>query len=260
MKRFFSILMLFALTAATSCSDNDDYTPVMIPGSFGDDLLDCNGDAIVYETFQSTVMGTLFTYSNILTAMEYASTIEGAKIFDGILYNYDDDTTTVSVGSYYNDWYGSFDSFGGFILSKNYTSTASSSYEYQFHVLASSAADSSEAFLAAYYDSYSGGYATPTIELSEDRTLDYIYFANSPLVTAYTHTSQFAVTVTGYNDGAEVGSQDVVLIDASGNAAFSNWSKVEFDLSGSVDKITFSVSTLDYNAPCYFCIDGVTFE
>ncbi len=271
MKRVFSVLMLFALTAVTSCSDDE----VVEPGSqkltisFEDALTDPKGEAAEYESFSLSMYDGDYDFSKVLTGTQFAEKMTipvygggevDAMVYNGELIDYKVGDVEVSFGSYYSDNGGTYTSFGGFVLSQNYAA-ASSSYADQFSVCEKSGANSSASFLSAYDDAYSSAtfnYARPTLTLSEPRVLESIYFANSPLVSAYASTTKLSVTVTGYAGDDEVGKSDVELVDGDG-VALAAWTKVEFDWAKAVDKIVFAITTEDYMSPAYFCIDDVTF-
>ncbi len=273
--------MLFALTAATSCSDDDDYTPDQIVISLESGLTDPDQSDVEFETITTT--GYINeTYNNVLTGKTFASTESvdklnenyedtgtdvNSQVFDDILLEYSDGSTTFSFGSYYSDgqqYYSPSEYIAGFTLSKNYKaeraqdSFSSPDYKYQFSVYASSGADGSDTFLTAYSDAYTSTYSLPTIELSEAKTLKSIYFANSTITASYDHTYSFYVTVTGYNNGSVVSYKDVELTDNSYNA-IEGWFKVNFNFSN-VDMVTFTTKSEDSWAPSYFCIDSITFE
>ena len=118
---------------------------------------------------------------------DYLTDKSGAKVFDEVLFSTAD--ANVWFGSYYSDnanWGARSDSWGGFVVAGNYTRAATAvDYKNQFTVWGTKGANGTENCLIGYYDSFSGGYAQPTIELASPLKARYLYMANSSVTYCY---------------------------------------------------------------------------
>lgn len=119
-----------------------------------------------------------------------------------------------------------------------------------------------------YVDTYSGGYAVPTVELTSPRQAGYCCLAPSAMLATYTPTAVsmdqfwFKVIVTGYLGQTEVGTVDCLLTDRG--VTQSGWTKVDLSRLGQVDRLTFAIDSNDagqwgVNAPAYFALDDLAF-
>ena len=73
----------------------------------------------------------------------------------------------------------------------------------------------------------------------------------------------YKLTIQGINDGAIVGSVDVLLAD--GTDILSTWKKVDLSGMGMVKGLVFTVSSSDngewgMNNPAYFCVDNFSYK
>lgn len=171
----------------------------------------------------------------------------------------------IAFGSYYSSTWGDY--WGGFVLSANYDTTATTlSYDNQFAVRASKGACASNTFAIGYVDTYSGGYAIPTIETGVPTKLCHCYLANTSLTYTYqpqnveTSDYYYTVVVTGWRNGSETGEVRCRLIEKGRPA--EGWQFVDLLPLGIVDKVTFTIDTNDANewgitAPTYFAIDEI---
>lgn len=178
----------------------------------------------------------------------------------------------VWFGSYYCDctgWGSQMDTWGGFVLSGNF-STSLDTYNFanQFTVWADKGANASSICAVGYVDTYSGGYAVPTMVLSSAREVGYCHLAPSAMLATYTPTAVsmdqfwFKVIVTGYLGQTEVGTVDCLLTDRG--VTQSGWTKVDLSRLGQVDRLTFTIDSNDtgewgVNAPAYFGLDEIGF-
>lgn len=175
---------------------------------------------------------------------------------------------TVRFGSYWS--YSSYgDYWGGFVLSGNF-STSLDTYNFanQFTVWADKGANASSICAVGYVDTYSGGYAVPTMVLSSSRTVGYCHLAPSAMLATYMPTDVskdefwYKVIVTGYLGQTEVGTVDCLLTDRG--VTQSGWTKVDLSRLGQVDRLTFTIDSNDtgqwgVNAPAYFGLDEIGF-
>jgi len=279
MNRF--LIFAFALTLFAACSDDDKepaWKPVYEYITFEDGTLNAVPDGAAVVPGEAVIRGSYVygTYENVFWAQSYAeekpytNPYDGStgtyKAFDGLLFSALDGT--VRFGSVYSDgmnWGAVSDSWYGFAVSKNFTTTDLFDYDYQFSARTAGGARGSESFLACYYGAYDT-YGTPTIEFSAPRRVHSLYIANSPMVYNYVTANPdiefatFTVSVTGELGGAEVFTESIDLIDAAGNKV-STW--VELGLGDEkVDKLLFSFDSNDVNEygtliPGYFCIDEI---
>lgn len=161
------------------------------------------------------------------------------------------------------------DYWGGFVLSGTF-STSLDAYDFanQFTVWADKGANASSICAVGYVDTYSGGYAVPTMVLSSAREVGYCHLAPSALLATYTPTAVsmdqfwFKVIVTGYLGQTEVGTVDCLLTDHG--VTRSGWTKVDLSRLGKVDRLTFTIDSNDtgesgVNAPAYFGLDEIGF-
>lgn len=175
---------------------------------------------------------------------------------------------SVRFGSYWS--YSSMgDYWGGFVLSGTF-STSLDAYDFanQFTVWADKGANASSICAVGYVDTYSGGYAVPTMVLSSAREVGYCHLAPSAMLATYTPTAVsmdqfwFKVIVTGYLGQTEVGTVDCLLTDRG--VTQSGWTKVDLSRLGQVDRLTFTIDSNDtgewgVNAPAYFGLDEIGF-
>lgn len=175
---------------------------------------------------------------------------------------------SVRFGSYWS--YSSYgDYWGGFVLSGNF-STSLDTYNFanQFTVWADKGANASSICAVGYVETYSGGYAVPTMVLSSAREVGYCHLAPSAMLATYTPTAVsmdqfwFKVIVTGYLGQTEVGTVDCLLTDRG--VTQSGWTKVDLSRLGQVDRLTFTIDSNDtgewgVNAPAYFGLDEIGF-
>lgn len=265
-----SILAL-SLLAFAACSDNDgnggNKEPEIEYITFEDgSLLDIDGQAAVpgHAEVAGSVSGS---YENIFWAKPYAEEVTEYDEYseEDVTYSKFDDllfsTTDRNAwfGSYYTDgrnWGMVFDTWNGFVVSKNYNNTAETmDYADQFSVWAASGARGSDSFLAAYCSTFGGKYSVPTIEFTAPCKVDHLYVANSTVTYCYASAdTEYKVVITGYLAGAEVCKAEVTLLSAEGKA--DDWTKAE--LSGAeVDKLVFTTECADAMCPTYFCVDEI---
>lgn len=266
MKKLF--IAALALAALASCSDDEQSNKKLeFEVITFENLSDLTGESVVPSN--ATVEGFVTNeYENLFWAKEYAedepfSNADGTsgtyRLFNDLLFSTTDQN--VWFGSYYSNganWGGIYDSWAGFVVSKNIDTTPTEvDYANQFSAW-TAAAKSGDTFLACYYDSYSGGYATPTIELREPRIIDHLYVTNSTVVFPYVSTTENAylrLTATGYLNGAEVATCSLML--AEGANKVDDWTKFTL-FTTEVDKVQFTVESNDMYYPGYFCIDNLT--
>lgn len=211
-------------------------------------------------------------YSNVFWAKPYAEYgdpegIMGLTI-DLPLFTSDGN---VWFGSYYCDctgWGSQMDTWGGFVLSRN-CNTSATSFDYadQFSVYAQSGANGSKTFAAAYCNGMMGGdYSAPTIVFTTTpRKVAYLYMAPSTMLYTYYKYDSSAVAnrtysyrITGWLKDESVGTVDVELVRNSSVA--EGWVKVDLTSLGEVDKLTFAPEGVNPNKdfdPVYFCLDEI---
>lgn len=213
-------------------------------------------------------------YHNLFCAKKYAEEYGDPANFNGLTFDNPLFSTAdehVWFGSYYCDctgWGYQMDSWGGFVLSQSYNTTAtSSSYADQFSVYAESGANSSKVFAAAYcFRSMVGGtYSNPVIEFVEPRTVAYLHMAPSTMFYTYykydftaAKDRTFSFRITGSLNGESTGTVDVTLVKNS--TVEAGWVKVDLSSLGQVDKLTFAPEGINPNVdldPVYFCLDEI---
>lgn len=269
MKKFILFSLSILLFAACSKDDDTPKAPTIDPNiiSFESDenMVDVNGAKITLGEINVVGGATAATHSNIFWAKDYATAGTSYTSYDGLLFSNAD--ATVFFGSYFNNYSNTspWDTWNGFVLSKNYdnTSTAMDITTQQFSAWATGGANGTKTFAAAYDGgAYGGTYGTPTIELTEPRTVKSLYIANSTAVYLYKTTmpkaKSYSIMIEG-SLGGEIGSRSTVvtLIDPSEDFKLADWKKVDLSAWGNVDKITFKATTSDSMTPSYFCIDEI---
>ncbi|WP_290540552.1 DUF4465 domain-containing protein [Alistipes sp.] len=209
-------------------------------------------------------------FSNVLCGKEYMieEDFNGA-FFDGLLFTTAD--KKIGFGSYFSDYKfnGNYDTWGGFVLSQNFSMKSSDggSPDYKkdgFSAWTTTGANESATFAIAYDNGYGVyNYHTPKIKFTEPRKVAYLYLANATVAAQYTSSVKdywFKVVVTGYRKDAEGGSVEQMLIE--GENITADWVKVDCSSLGEVDELRFKVHSNDMsgiylNCPSYFCIDDI---
>ncbi len=257
-----------ALAALTACSDNEQPTKDLEFEVISFETL-CDISANAVTPGSATVEGFVTNnYEGVFWGKDYAeeetfSNPDGSQgtyfLFNDLLFSTADQN--VWFGSYYSNganWGSIYDVWGGFVVSQNFDPTPTEvDYANQFSAW-TAAAKSGDTFLACYYDSYTGGYAEPTIELREPRIIDHLYVTNSTVTFPYSSAVDGAylrLIATGYLNGAEVASSNIML--AEGDTKIEDWTKFTL-FTTEVDKVKFSVESNDPYYPGYFCIDDIT--
>lgn len=266
MKKLF--IAVVALVALAACSDDEQpIQKLEFEVVTFETLCDAHGNAVTPGS--ATVEGFVTNnYEGLFWGKDYAknepfSNADGSQgtylLFNDLLFSTTDQN--VWFGSYYSNganWGGIYDSWAGFVVSQNIDTTPTEvDYANQFSAW-TAAAKSGDTFLACYYDSYSGGYAEPTIELREPRTIDHLYVTNSTVTFPYSSTVEGAylkLIATGYLNGTEVATSSITL--AEGETKIEDWTKFTL-FTTEVDKVKFSIESNDPYYPSYFCIDNLT--
>ncbi len=190
-----------------------------------------------------------------------------------------------SKGVYFVNYYDtSWSAWSGFAYS-NQTDTVTAGYSNQYSTIAGSGADNSSNFALMYVSPYNGGnYLKLTSAYSNGSTVEGFYITNN----TYAYISMrdgdayakkfggdtgddpdwFKLTVTGYLDGAETGSEEFYLADyrfADNDSDYivKDWTWFDLTGLGTVDSLTFALSSSDtgtygMNTPAYFCMDNLT--
>ncbi len=269
---------LFLLWAATiglgACADDNAVNWVTCPSipietiSFesSEAMLDPAGGSVVLGDAVLVGNSTAGTHKNVYwvkSFADYANYLDTEGVYNSVLF-----TTAngqIKFGGYYSSTWGDY--WSGFVLSANYDTTATEmSYDNQFAARTTKGACGSKVCAIGYVDTYSGGYAIPTIETTLPTKFCHCYIANTSLT--YTHQPQnvetsdyyYTVVVTGWRNGSETGEVRCRLIEKGRPA--EGWQFVDLLPLGTVDKITFTIDTNDANewgitAPTYFAIDEI---
>ncbi len=243
MKKVFLYAAAACMVLMTACNNNDD--EVFTVTFEGASLVSSTG-------------GLPNTYSNILWGKEKATSDgAGSKTFTGELYK----ESGASFNTYYTDYGGYYDTWGGWAISSNNDKT-NSGYTTQFDVYASTA----NKFAVAYYMGYMGGGSdVPVITFDAAVTPESLYIANNVYTQKYMETTfagtslYYNVVITGYAGTVKTNSVTVELTSCT------DWTKVDLSVLGTVDKITFSPDSNDsgsygLNVPTYFCIDNLRYS
>ena len=274
MKRIFTLLLAVAVCAA--CSDDDPQGPVICPEyhlstlSFetSEGWKDLAGGDVVPGDITMSGAAVSETYRDVFwfkSVAGYADRLADGS-YNGLLCTSADGGVRIGT-SFSSSDYGEF--WGGFVVSAGFgTSAAEFSYSDQFTVRAVRGACGSETCLVGYCDEYSGGYAIPTLEFAEPRTVCHCFLANTELT--YTYVPQqvapsayrYEVIVTGYLGETPTGQVAAALADGASRA--SDWQFVDLSGLGRVDRLVFTTSTNDCNAygpvaPAYFPGDEIGF-
>lgn len=282
------LLLSFAAFALAACSDDDNWQdpvdpqpPVICPVtppaetymtySFeaSEGWLDIQGapalpgvievaGGLVAGSYPDVLWGNSPGYPTV--PVEYMG-----NVFDGVLMTSKDGG--VKIGSYYSDgtgWGARMDSWGGFVLSKNFNTSASTmDLKDQFSVWAAKGASGTETFLAAYDSAWTGGsYAAPTIEFTMPRTVASLRLANSTVLYTYESSKPdftYAVRITACDAaGKTVGEVDCPLV--AGGKRVGDWTEVALEQFGAVAALRFKVVSNDSMAPMYFCLDDLKLQ
>lgn len=234
----------------------------------------CNGecddcdepDYSAVITFEQAVLadrtGLNSSYDKILWGFGLAEENDGSKVFDGIIYT----EGGAQFGGYYNDYGGSWDTWGGFAVSQNYDGT-DGGLSNQFSVRAS---DSGKFGIAYDLGGFNGAkYERPAIVFSEpceplsvmvaNTTYTYLY-CTGRIASGEVAGFYLTMTMTGYLGSAVTGSVAVSL--SKEGAALADWTEVGLASLGRVDTVKFSFDSNDktgeyLNPPAYCCIDNL---
>lgn len=273
MKRFLlaSVFALVAAGAFVGCSDDKDDAPVPDKYdviSFKDALTDPDGGVV--QLGEGVLVGDISggTFQNFYWTKSFSGYEDYLQngAFNGRLFGAADGS--VWFGSYYStSSYGDY--WGGFVLSGTFGTTATvSDYAYQFTAWVNKGVGDSSRCAIGYIDTYTNGYAVPTVELTSPRTIVSCHLAPSAMVALYTPTEVskenlwFKMIVTGYLDGAETGKAECFLVE--NGTVKSGWNELDLSKLGRVDKLLFTFDSNDVgisgvNTPGYFALGGLTF-
>ncbi len=269
------LFVLAGVAALTACSDDDrqkgpnpgtDYDVVSFETTEG--IVNPEGGAVALGECVLEGATSGGTFQNLYWTKSFSGYEDYLQngVFNTWLFGTSDQS--VRFGSYWS--YSSYgDYWGGFVLSGNF-STSLDTYNFanQFTVWADKGANASSICAVGYVDTYSGGYAVPTMVLSSAREVGYCHLAPSAMLATYTPTAVsmdqfwFKVIVTGYLGQTEVGTVDCLLTDRG--VTQSGWTKVDLSRLGQVDRLTFTIDSNDtgewgVNAPAYFGLDEIGF-
>ena len=237
-------------------------------------MMDFVGSAVELGDIEVVGGSAAGTQHHVFWAKPYAAEygdpdgIMGLEL-DCLLFSSADEN--VWFGSYYCDctgWGSQMDTWGGFVLSQNCNTTATShDYANQFSVYAESGANSGKTFAVAYCNGMMGGaYSAPVIEFAKTpRTVAYLYMAPSTMLDSYykydltaARDRTFGFRITGSLNGESTGTVDVTLVKNS--TVEAGWVKVDLSALGQVDKLTFAPEGINPNVdfdPVYFCLDEI---
>lgn len=268
-------LVVTVAAALTACSDDDkqkDPNPGtsydVISFEVSEGIVNHEGGAVALGecVLEGTTSGG--TFQNLYWAKSFSGYEDYLQdgAFNTWLFGTSDQS--VRFGSCWS--YSSYgDYWGGFVLSGTFNAeVASFDYANQFTVYADKGANSSSICAVGYIDTYTGGYAVPTVELTNPRQAGYCYLASSAMIATYTPIDisrdelWFEVIVTGYLAGKEVGTVDCMLTE--GGKTKAGWTKVDLSRLGQVDRLTFTCDSNDagqwgVNTPGYFALDDLAF-
>lgn len=273
MKLLHSLLCAALCVAALSaCSDDKDDAPAAryMTFSFSDSesLTDPDGGTVQLgeETLQGGISGG--TFQNLYWTKSFSGYEDYLQdgVFNGRLFGAADGS--VWFGSFYStSSYGDY--WGGFVLSGAFGTTSTTfDYANQFTAWADKGVDGSSRCAIAFVDTYTGGYAIPTVELTSPRTAVSCSLAPSAMVALYTPSDVskgefwFKVIITGYLGGVQTGQTECLLVE--NGATKSGWSEVDLSGLGKVDKLLFTFDSNDVgpygvNAPGYFALGRMIF-
>lgn len=266
-------LVVTVAAALTACSDDDkqkDPNPGtsydVISFEVSEGIVNHGAVALGECVLEGTTSGG--TFQNLYWAKSFSGYEDYLQdgAFNTWLFGTSDQS--VRFGSCWS--YSSYgDYWGGFVLSGTFNAeVASFDYANQFTVYADKGANSSSICAVGYIDTYTGGYAVPTVELTNPRQAGYCYLASSAMIATYTPIDisrdelWFEVIVTGYLAGKEVGTVDCMLTE--GGKTKAGWTKVDLSRLGQVDRLTFTCDSNDagqwgVNTPGYFALDDLAF-
>ena len=269
---FFAVAGVLALTACT-----DDERPTgpdsgslydVVSFETSEGIVNPGGGAVALGEYVLEGAYSGGTFRNLYWTKSFSGYEDYLQngVFNTWLFGTSDQS--VRFGSYWS--YSSMgDYWGGFVLSGTFNAGLDSfDYANQFTVWADKGANASSICAVGYVDTYSGGYAVPTMELSSAREVGYCHLAPSAMLATYTPMAVsmdqfwFKVIVTGYLGQTEVGTVDCLLTDHGVTA--SGWTKVDLSRLGKVDRLTFTIDSNDagewgVNAPAYFGLDEIGF-
>ncbi len=239
------LFALLAVAAFAACTDDEETPPPTQDNT-------TPAPQVETITFENAVLGP----AGYLWGKMLAEEVDGSLDFEGPIYK----ENGVSFLSYFSDFGGVWDTWCKFAISGNHDMTTEGT-DNQFSVYSSSD-DAQNQFAAAYDMKDMGpGYTyNPTIEFSEAVNPVSLRMANNTWTYLYltgTKYSDYAVSIIGFNGETETGTIDVAL--AAENSVVTDWTTVELDQLGTVDKIVFSVVCVDDTAPTYFCIDDLAY-
>lgn len=210
-----------------------------------------------------TGTGNSIKYNNILWAIDMTEEDKyGYMSFDGVLYT----EKGAGFGSYFCDWDGYWDAWGGFAVSRNYDKE-DDSLDNQFSVHASDSGKFAVAYDVGNY--FGNAYDRPVISFGKPCEPLSVMMANSTYTYIYCvdriaggSLPDFYLTaiITGYLAGEETGSAGVEL--AANGITLPDWTEADLTPLGTVDTIRISFDSNDANhiglmVPTYCCIDNL---
>lgn len=270
MKKLFLFAFAFAAMTMSACSDDDndglDFCPQnhiqTVSFEASENMTDVNtGEDVVLGSVEMNLfdVGGNYTYNDVFCAKAYVADAP----YDGPLFSTADGN--IWFGSYYAS---SYDGWGGFALTRNFTRKGEALSSHQFSVWADRGACNTATCAVCYVDSWTGGAAIPAIEFDEPRTVCHLYLANSVYTYSYLPTQvddaefYYRVVISGSLNGVSTGSVTCTLID--GTSKVSDWKRVDLSALGRVDRISFNVESNEANTygllvPSYFAVDEIGF-
>lgn len=220
--------------------------------------------------------GVNYTYTDILWGLDLATDDDGIKIYDDVVY----EKNAVKIGTYYNNWAGQFDSWGGFAFSSNASTSLPEDmmdYSQQFDAYAAKASTFAIGYCAGDYGTYSDTF----IEFDEEVSIISAKIVNANKLYQYVSENPKAgkkpeegqpdtrediwvdLLITGWKGTTKTATIEIRL--AEGTDILSDWAEKSLTQLGTVDMLTFDIDSNDsdpqwgVNVPKYFCLDDLVF-
>lgn len=183
-------------------------------------------------------------------------------------FNYNSGGVNFTVN--FKDWGGGMTSFSGMAYSNQTDLENAVDTNYSAYANPAGGANGSDNY-GVFYPSFSGG---DSVFFDDPVNLDYAFFTNHVWTYHYingtdsTGEGEFqqgdymVLYAVAYNESNQItDSVEIDLADFTGGNSYilDNWTQVDLSSMDSVKYLKFKISSSDYMAPTYMCIDDLTY-
>ncbi|MDA3819614.1 MAG: DUF4465 domain-containing protein, partial [Candidatus Delongbacteria bacterium] len=170
----------------------------------------------------------------------------------------------------FTDWGGGMTSYSGMAYSNQTDLDNAVDTNYSAYANPAGGANGSENY-GVFFPSYSGG---DSVFFDDPINLEHAFFTNHVWTYHYINgsdgsgTGEFqqgdymVLNVIAYNESNQITGNveiDLAVFTGGNSSIMDNWIQVDLSSLDSVKYLKFEISSSDYMAPTYFCIDDLTY-